>query len=309
MLTLTKKYKIGVLCGDLRSVYLALEFQSKGFDVYAYGLCEDEAVSINNICQNPLDIIDKCNVLILPLPATRDNIYVHSKSPQIKIKLSEILSTTSSSKIIFGGILPVYFFDMCNQLGHRGFDYYTSEELIKKNALATAEGALMIAMSNTHTTIRDSSFGVIGYGRIATRLAGMLKALGGNVRVFARSQEALLDARRDGYEAFKLSENKDDGYLREFSDKLNNCSVIFNTVPSVILNEDILLKLSLRQIYIELASSPGGIDLECARRLKLKNIYAPSLPGRYSPKSAGKYIFDEIIKVLNNLEGLESEVL
>lgn len=309
MQTLTKKYKIGVLCGDLRSVYLSLEFQSKGFEVYAYGLCEDEAVLINNICQDPLDIIDICNVLILPLPATRDNIYVHSKSSHIKLKLSEILSTTRNQKIIFGGILPGYFHNMCNQLGHSGFDYYTSEKLINKNALATAEGALMIAMSNTHTTIHGSDFGIIGYGRISTRLAEMLKALGGNVTVFARSQEALFDAQRNGYEVFKLAENKDDSYLFSFADKLNNCSVVFNTVPNVILSEDILSKLSLKQIYIELASSPGGIDLECARRLKLKNIYAPSLPGRYSPKSAGKYIFDEIIKVLYDLDGLESEVL
>lgn len=309
MLMLNKKYKIGVLCGDLRSVYLALEFQKLGFDVYSYGLCEDEAVMINSICQNPRDIIEDCDVLILPLPSTRDNIYIYSKSPQIKIKLSDLVDSKLPSKIIFGGILPGYFFDMCKRNGHKVFDYYKSEELIYKNATATAEGALMIAMSNTHDTVCKTSYGVIGYGRIATQLSLMLKGLGGKVTVFARKDKDLDDAKDKGFDTFKLSEVNDDVYAQNIADKLNNCSIIFNTVPSVILNQDILSKLTLNQTYIELASSPGGIDSECARVLKLKNIFAPSLPGRYAPRSAGKYIFDEIIKVLYDLEYSESEEL
>lgn len=309
MVTLTEKYKIGVLCGDLRSVYLALEFQNMGFDVYAYGLYEDEAVLIKNICQNYSELIDICDVLILPLPATRDNIYIYSKSPQIKIKLSELADSKPSSKIIFGGILPEYFYELCRHNNHLVYDYYESEELIYKNATATAEGALMIAMSNTHTTVCNTSFGVIGYGRIARQLSKMLNGLGGRVTVFARKDSDLTDAKNKGFDVFCLQNPANFGYLNRISEKMNECAVIFNTVPSVIMNEDLLSKLSLKQIYVELASFPGGIDSESARVLKLKNIYAPSLPGRYAPRSAGKYIFDEIIKKLDMLDNSESEDL
>ena len=309
MLTLTKKHKIGVLCGDLRSVYLALEFQKLGFEVYAYGLCEDEAIIIKNICQSQSELIEKCDVLILPLPATRDNIYIYSKSPQIKIKLQELTNTNLAHKIIFGGILPKYFLDMCDHANHKAFDYYKSEELVYKNATATAEGGIMIAMSNTQDTVSGSSYGVIGYGRIGKQLAFMLKNLGGKVCVFARNDVALSDAKAKGYDIFKLEGEKNAEYNEKIAKKLSDCSVIFNTVPSLILDEDILKQLTSDTVYIELASSPGGIDSECARKLKIKNIYAPSLPGRYSPRSAGKYIFDEIIKVLAHLDGLESEGL
>lgn len=307
MVTLTEKYKIGVLCGDLRSVYLALEFQKTGFEVYACGLYEDEAALINNICQNPSDIIGVCNVLILPLPSTRDNIYVYSKTPQIKVKLSDLSASRQNSKIFFGGILPTYFFDMCEQNGHKCLDYYKSEELIYKNATATAEGAIMTAMSSTNDTICESTYGIIGYGRIATQLAEMLKGLGGKVTVFARKDSDLSEARNKGCDVFKLESRENEVYFQRISEKLNECSVIFNTVPAIILNENIISKLSLNQIYIELASCPGGIDTECARVMKLKNIYAPSLPGRYAPRSAGKYIFDEIIKKLYMLDNSESE--
>ena len=130
----------------------------------------------------------------------------------------------------------------------------------------------------------------------------MLSAMGGEVEIFARSDKAIFDAKSKGYSVFKIQEETSEKYCEAVAHEIEKSSVIFNTVPSIILTEEILNKMKKKPIYIELASSPGGIDLESARILKIKNIYAPSLPGRYAPRSAGKYIFEEILKLLYTLD-------
>ena len=299
---LTDKYKIGVICGDLRSVYMAIELENFGFDVCAYGLFDDEVLGIKKIYDSPQKVIFESNVIILPLPASKDNIYISSKSPSIKVKLADIVPDLTRGTIVFGGLLPKYFVDMCKDKGCSVIDYYLSEELVYKNATATAEGALMIAMSNTHNTVKDEKYAIFGYGRIASQLAYMLSAMGGEVEIFARSDKAIFDAKSKGYSVFKIQEETSEKYCEAIAREIEKSSVIFNTVPSIIITEEILNKMKKKPIYIELASSPGGIDLESARILKIKNIYAPSLPGRYAPRSAGKYIFEEILKLLYTLD-------
>lgn len=303
---LQDKYKIGVICGDLRSVYMAIQLEKFGFSVCTYGLADDEVLGIKKVYDTPQRVIEESNVIILPLPVSKDNIYISSKSPTIKTKLTDIIPHLRDGMIIFGGILPKYFTDMCKDKGCFVFDYYKSEELVYKNATASAEGAIMIAMSNTHTTVKDEKYAILGFGRIATQLAYMLKAMGADVEIFARSELAIKNAMDSGYSVFKLEDSCTDEYLKKIACEIEKSSVVFNTIPSIILCENILNKLSKKPIYIELASAPGGIDVECARILKIKNIYAPSLPGRYAPQSAGKYIFEEILKSLYMIDSKEA---
>ena len=54
-----------------------------------------------------------------------------------------------------------------------------------------------------------------------------------------------------------------------------------------------------KPLYIEIASAPGGIDLPAARDKGIKTIIAPSIPGKYSPKTAGKYIFETVCDILS----------
>ena len=51
-----------------------------------------------------------------------------------------------------------------------------------------------------------------------------------------------------------------------------------------------LSRLTKGKIIIELASAPGGVDRECAAHYGIKVIHAPSLPGKYAPKTAAEII-------------------
>ena len=77
--------------------------------------------------------------------------------------------------------------------------------------------------------------------------------------------------------------------------------LVVNTVPARILSEEDLEDLRPGCLVIDLASKPGGVDLEAAARLGVKVIWALSLPGKVAPVTAGKSIKITIYNILHEL--------
>ena len=169
-------------------------------------------------------------------------------------------------------------------------DYYDSQDIQIKNARITAEGAIMTAMELTDTGILGASVAVIGYGRIGQYLSRLLTVWGARVTVYARRAESLAQASSDGCATHDMTQL---GTLTQ------GYQVIFNTVPSRLIGHEILSQMPCQTLLIDLASAPFGIDPEAARELTarcgLGVVYAPSVPGRYAPKSAGEVIAQSIL--------------
>ena len=184
---------------------------------------------------------------------------------------------------ITGEILETFKNNKC-------IDYYNREELMIKNAVPTAEGAIEIAMAETAVTLSKSKCLIIGYGRIGKVLSSLLKALGADVCVSARkfSDLAWIDV---------------NGFRSIHNDNLKSVAgdfdLIFNTAPALILDEEILKTINPDCVVIDLASKPGGVDFEKARDLGLKVIWALSLPGKCAPLSSGKIIKETILNILH----------
>jgi len=229
------------------------------------------------------------------MPISKDGLHISCSSAQNdKVLLSDVfdLARKNNIKHILGGHISPQICDLAKQYGITLEDYSLSEVFLQKNALATAEGGIMIAMENTDVTLKDSNVLVGGYGRIAKYICELLRAFGAHITVVARRDEVISEIKDRGYSAVRVDEY---GKLREF---MRDSDVIFNTVPALIFGERVLEGKS-RAVYIELASCPGGIDLKEARQTGMKIVFAPSLPGRYSSKSAGGYIFDAINELLS----------
>ncbi len=157
------------------------------------------------------------------------------------------------------------------------------------NALPTAEGALQLAMESTDRTILGSRCLVIGYGRIGRLLADRLLALGAEVTVSARKYGDL--AWIDAWGCRSVRTNA-------LAEQLDRFDVIFNTAPALILDGARLRETREDCVIIELASAPGGVDLEEARRLGRQVIQAPGLPGKVAPRSAAAAVRDSIYHIL-----------
>jgi dipicolinate synthase subunit A len=160
------------------------------------------------------------------------------------------------------------------------------------NAIPTAEGAIQIAMEEIPITLHNSNILILGFGRIGKILAKMLQGLGANVFVEARKYADIAWIRSYSYKPVLLSDLKS---------RLEQMDVIFNTIPHVILDQDMLARLGKETLIIDLASKPGGVDFEKARDLGVKAIWALSLPGKVAPLTAAEFIRDTVYNIMDEL--------
>jgi len=172
-------------------------------------------------------------------------------------------------------------------------DYFTREEMQVLNAIPTAEGAIQIAMEETPITLHNSNVIVLGYGRIGKVLSKMLYGIGANVHVEARNYSDLAWIKNNGYIPI---------YLKELKTYLPRMNVVFNTIPQIILNKELLKSIDVSCLIIDLASKPGGVDLEAAKELGLKGISALGLPGKVAPATAAMVIKDTIYNIVEEMD-------
>jgi dipicolinate synthase subunit A len=162
-------------------------------------------------------------------------------------------------------------------LGITIHEYEWDRALMLRRAPAIIEGLLKIAIENTDITIHGANVCVVGHGTIGAVLATSLIALGAQVHVAARNPEQRAAAFVAGAVPHALAE------LPALAPRLD---MVFSTVPSRIVGEDVLERLPKSALVVDLAAPPGGIDLEAAKRLGLKAIWGRGLGSR-APVTVG----------------------
>lgn len=279
------KIKIAFLGGDMRAATAAKKLADTSARVCAWGVPRQEVATRLCYCDNMTEALIGASAVILPLPASLDGYTLNFKTAdeENKTSLTAIADEMEKSSIIIGGKLPRVFAAYAQGLGIKTFDYFESESFQIKNAYTTAEAALNIAMNNMTKNIRGAKFAVTGYGRISKQLTRLLTAIGGRVTVAARKDSDLALAELEGCRTLKL-------YRDPISELASGYDVIFNTVPDILFDEIFLCSMDKNTLVIELASSPGGVDVAAAKKLHSKVLWAPSLPGKYAPDSAGELI-------------------
>lgn len=296
---MNKKTAVGFIGGDDRICFLVKKMKLK-YPVKVMGVCDLNLLDSHEICKEPGEMFSSCGVIVLPVPVSRDNVTIFSKNQDFTLTLKSLIADKNKygKKTFLGGLIPSDLKEEIEAAGHTVIDYFEDPIYTLKNAIATAEGALMLAMERLDRTVISSELVVVGCGRIGSYLSKILSALGGSVTVLARSKNALTEAASLGYKTFELKEKMSDEYIEDLSAILDSSDAVFNTVPHVIIKREIIEKMRNRPLYIELASYPYGIDSRDSRELDFDVLYAPALPGRYAPISAAEYIFEAIAPYL-----------
>lgn len=276
---------ISIIGGDLRQLTLAELLSSDGYDVCVSGFGAD-SVSTKYKIENDMKKALQKDIIILPMPVTQSQGLLNAPFCNTPISLAQIKENINPSALILGGRMGKEIYDLFE--GFNCIDYYTREELMIKNAVPTAEGAIEIAITETPVTIAKSKCLVIGYGRIGKVLARLLHKMGAEVYVSARKYSAIAWIDVDGYIPVH---NKD------IIKNADSYDIIFNTAPALILNEDVLARINPDSLVIDLASKPGGVDFQKAKDLGLKVIWALSLPGKTAPLTSGKIIKETISNI------------
>lgn len=302
-------HRFAVIGGDGRMLHLAERLAEEDCAVHLFG-CGDDCLPARDpanclrICPTLQKAVENATALILPLPATRDGETVFCpRDPACAVSLGEValLLERNSKLILFGGKLPA---TLTQKYPARVVDYYENPVLQLRNAYITAEAALMTAMELTDRTLRDTSVAVLGYGRIGKYLARLLHVLGADVTVCARREESLFEAASEGCHPLLITEEAPDHGLTPLC---SNHNILFNTVPAPILSRELLCGMERDTLFIDLASAPFGVcdgDVrEATARNGLRYLRAPSLPGSYAPRDAGRIIAECALEILSREEG------
>lgn len=169
------------------------------------------------------------------------------------------------------------------------YDYLDREELALLNAIPTAEGCIALLLQNRTRTLWHSPVLVLGYGRCAQALAQRLNGLGAYVTVAVRSSAQRALAQSQGCRVLELS---------QLEPALHSFDTVVNTIPAQVLRAAQLDQMATGTLVVDLASLPGGVDLEAARQRGIHAIRALSLPARCAPDTAGEFVARTVLAIL-----------
>ncbi len=287
---MNKNKTILIAGGDLRQVYTA-QILAKENKVYTLGfdkslLPSDKIKSI----ESPIMLEERADFLILPLPVSTDGVTLNTPFFKYSIPVESLPGMIKDGGIVFGGKFSEKIKDVFEDKGIETIDYFEREELSVLNAVPTAEGAIQIAMEELPCTIFGQHVLVTGMGRISKVLVKILNALGAKTTVAARKYSDIAWAEIYGCKGVHIS---------RLDESLGEYDIIFNTVPAILFDEKRLKKLKKSCLAIDLASKPGGFDLDAASACGVKTIWALSLPGKVAPITSGEIIANTILNILS----------
>lgn len=259
-----------------------------GFEVATYALEKaQELWNIKNIknCNTLQEATQKSNAVISSIPLSQDGITVTSPFSDSKVNLADLPQNLKGKKFIAGKLNETFEKDQTIE----SYDILNIEEYAILNAIATAEGAIQIAMEEFPKTLSGSKILVMGFGRIGKIVAKMLQGIGAKVYCEARKNEDLAYIQAYGYIPIKL---------QDLAQNLPQFDIIINNIPVQILDKTKLDLLKKEVLIIDLASKPGGVDFEYAKAKQIKTIWALALPGKVAPISAAEYIKKTLYNIL-----------
>jgi dipicolinate synthase subunit A len=280
-----------VFCGgDKRELSVMNAFVDAGFAVQAYGVPEEFLPQGVKPVAEAKEALKNADICILPQPPLGKAGSLHSLCSQPVFLLEEDLETISPGTPILCGVASMtlrYQAEHC-----RIYELTEDDRMAVPMAAATAEGAIAEAiMLNPRVLVGHRAL-VIGFGRIGRELAWRLEGMGMNLTVLNRGQKRSQEAEDMGYHVVERS---------KLVATAREADYIFNTVPSLLLDEVIIGLLHRDTTIIDLAAFPGGTDFTAAERRGIKAIHAGGMPGKYSSEYAGEIMAKFYLHFLEEL--------
>ena len=271
--------------GDRRSTELARLLAARPeFLVFALGLGEG--------LPRPEEGF-QADILILPVPATSDGVYLKAPQAGERLPIETALSFVKPGGKVYGGLtgagkgIPA----LCAERGAAFTNFLADGIFTRLNAEATAEVMLALLILDLPVCLPEAEVVVLGGGRIAKGLARRLIACGARCTLAARNPAQRAEAEALGAETAPLD---------RLSDILPGADAVLNTIPALVVDGETAARIPPEALVYELASAPGGFTPEALRIRAVKP--ALSLPGKYAPLSCARWM-ERLILQENLKEG------
>ena len=236
----------GILGGDKRQLFLADSLIKDGYRVMLGGF--DNLRSIGEITiADVRTALGYSDAVLLPLPSVRADGSLNAPFAASTLYFDEEEQELLKQKPVFASMKDRLIRAYPALKSARIYDYAARDDFSVLNAVPTAEGAVECAMSAYEGTIAGARCLVVGFGRIGKILARMLKDLGAEVTVSARSSTDRAYISALGYDFVNT----------EILTEIRGYNIVFNTVPKLIFDRELLENTDCDTLLIDLASLPG----------------------------------------------------
>ncbi|MGB9791508.1 MAG: dipicolinate synthase subunit DpsA [Thermacetogeniaceae bacterium] len=282
--------KVAVIGGDRRDIYFMPELVRMGADVTAVGFPACPELEHVNLTRDIKTALKNVQVVIFPMSGSDPHGNIKTLDDNCHIQLNDsIAELISPGTLVIIGFARDFLKKWAENHRWRLIEIGEMDSVAILNAIPSAEGAIQIAMEKLPITIHDSNSFVLGFGRLGKTLARMLHGIGAHVTVVARKRSDLARAFEMGYRPVVFS---------RLQQHVGEADIIFNTVPALVLDENILMAMKKDVLIVDLAAAPGGTDFAAANKLGINAILAPGLPGIVAPKTSGKILAQVIPQLI-----------
>lgn len=282
--------RLTVAGGDDRELFLIPELVKLGAYITVAGFEKGPELTGVKTVSTLQEAVSGVDAILLPMPGTDDRGIVKAKYAQAPLQLTkEVLQLIPPSVPVFIGWARSALKTAAKAFGLKLVEYNNVDELAILNSIPSAEGAIQMAMEATSITIHGSESVVLGFGKSGSTLAHTLHAMGAKVSLVARKEGDLARAYESGLRPV---------HFMDLALEAAKAEIIFNTVPSLVLDRVVLDNVNRDAVIIDVASAPGGTDFEYASLLGIKALLAPGLPGIVAPKTAGKILAQVLPKLI-----------
>jgi dipicolinate synthase subunit A len=273
------KLVIGMLGGDKREQEIARLAAATGAQVRAHGFpWPVHGIPGVQHLNDPAAVLKGARFALFPIPgiAASGALFAPAAAAPIIPDRAMLAGMAPRAHIILGWAdtsLKAHTAALSIEL----HEYEWDRSLMLQRTPAIIEGLLKIVIENTAITIHNSHACVVGQGTIGAVLARYLVALGAHTHVAARNAEQRAAAYVAGATPRLLAD------LPALAPSLD---LVFSTVPSRVVGEDVLCRLPKTALVVDLAAPPGGVDFDAAKRLGLNAIWGRGLGSR-APVTVG----------------------
>lgn len=282
-------FQVTVVGGDARQITVASALTSLFKKVKIYGHPQTTVSEQMECCVDIIKALADAEVILLPIGGMNEEGLVWSYKGEPRIEFGKYLSSLHEGTLIVAGSFTNRWLQIAESLKLKVLQYADDDEIAILNSIPTAEGTLQFAMEELPITIHGSNVIIVGFGRVGISVARIFKALGAQVTVVARRKASLARAIEMTCAVVLLD---------SWAEIAGTANLIINTVPTLIIDSQIISRLSSQTVIIDLASAPGGTDFEEAKKQNIKAILAPGLPGLVAPKTAGDVLAATIPKLI-----------
>lgn len=274
-----KALTIAVVGGDRREQEIARQAAATGATVRAYGFpWPPEGIPGVVLAPSAAAALAGADVALFPIPGLSPSGALFAPAaPEPIVPDRQLLGGMRAPAHVVLGRADDALRAHCAALGITLHEYEADQELMLLRGPAIAEGLLRVLIEHTDITVHRARVCVVGQGTIGALVTRYLVALGARTAVVARNPVQRALAWTAGADAHDVPD------LPALAPELD---ILVSTVPVRVVGREVLARLPRTALVVDVAAPPGGVDLDAARALGLRAVWARGLGAR-APVTVG----------------------